>query len=290
MVDSRKRIAGAFLIGGALVAVAFVMGSQKGTSGQEGSVVAATIERSHINIRDTDNNGIPDWRDALKTTQPIVLNEATSTYEKPKTVTGRFALDFLKDMFRSKMYGSFGASPEELVADATTQLAEAAEDILFTEKDITTIEAQSEETLKAYGNHVAEIALSSVGGEENEVLILQDALRYNEPDRLQGLDPIAGSYAEIVERMLQTPVPARYVKEHLDLLNTYNALLEDVLAMQKVYDDALYTFVRMKRYQDDVLGMRNAIAQLYDALYLKDNVQWQENEPASALRAVIDTI
>jgi hypothetical protein len=290
MVDSHKRIAGAFLIGGALVATAFFLSRGMDEETQMGTVVEAGAVRSYIDIEDENGDGVPDWRDALIDTEPIVIDQSTSTYERPKTVTGKYAINFLEDFLRSKTHGVFGDSQEELVAHTNEELAESAIDTLFTEEDITIVETEDSTVLKAYGNHIATIALSASASSENEVLILQDTLQYNKPERLEDLDPIAADYVNIVKQMLEAPVPAKYAKEHLDLLNAYNAIREDIKGMQKLYSDPMYTFIRLKRYEDDVLGMSNAVKNLYDALYLRDKIEWTENEPASRLLGLIRNI
>jgi len=291
MVDSRKRIALAFLFGGTLVAAAFLMGGKQNTYAQEGAAAATVVERSHIDVEDTNGDGIPDWKEALQKTEPIVLPQtATTTYTKPTTFTGKFALAFFEKILRSKMYGSFGKSSEEVIQETTEALARETQDVLFTEEDIEIIETQSDEVIRAYGNHIATIALSQKATGDNEALILQDALRYDDPKRLTELEPIAQSYVTMVTQMLQTPVPSSYVKEHLDLLNAYNAVREDVSAMQKIYEDPMYTFIRTKRYQDDVLGMGNALMQLFDAITAKDKIEWTQTDSASRVQEILKTI
>jgi len=97
------------------------------------------------------------------------------------------------------------------------------------------------------------------------------------------LDPIALAYTTMVKEMLEAPVPEPYVQEHLNLLNALNAVREDVRGMQKVDEDALYTLLRMKRYEDDVLGLSNALTALFNALYFKDSITWGDGEPVSQL-------
>lgn len=283
MVDSRTRIAGAFLIGGTMVILSFIAGN-KPHADANGSLAAVTVpRREHLQTADDDHDGVPNWQEALQNIDPLILSKATSTYEAPKTITGKFALQFFEDVIRSKNYGAFGESQEELITRATQELADKATDELFTKKDITTTDLQSPEVLKAYGNHIASIALSQKSGEENEAIILQDTVRYNHRERLADLDPIAASYVEMVKLMLETPVPEKYVTQHLNVLNAYNAVREDIHGMQKLYEDPLYTFIRVKRYEDDVRGMSNAVLDLFNTLYLNDNIRWGEQEPASML-------
>lgn len=294
MADSRKRIAGAFLIGGALIVGSFVLSKNAADGSQEGSVVVATIERSHMNVDDTNNDGVPDWQESLLRAEPIIIQSTstseTEVYERPKTVTGKFALTFFESLLRSKIYGAFGDTPEEVIDESTEALAKEAQDVLFIEDDLSIIESTDANILRAYGNHIAQIALSQKSDTQNEAIILQDALRYNEPERLAELEPIATSYVSIVKQMLEAPVPKKYVRHHLNLLNAYNAIREDVRGMQKIYDDPLYTFIRVKRYPDDVLGMYNALSELFDALYLVDGIEFTNGEQGKALTTMLQAI
>jgi outer membrane receptor for Fe3+-dicitrate len=129
-----------------------------------------------------------------------------------------------------------------------------------------------------YGNQVATILTSHKTQGESEALILQDALRYNKPEKLEELKPIAEAYTQMVQDILETSVPSSYAQKHLDLANALNAVREDVNGMMKVNDDALYTFVRMKRYQDDVLGLSNAILNIFNTLYFTDNVRFNSGD------------
>lgn len=282
MVDSRKRIAGAFLVGGTLVVLAFVAGRQPDASAS-GALVSVAAEREHVAVEDTDSDGVPNWQEQLQVSEPVVLSSASSTYEAPKTITGKFALRFFEDLIRSKNYGAFGESQEELIAHAVEELEVRSSDELLTRKDIIVTDKTSPEILKAYGNHIASIALSQRAGEESEAIILQDALRYENKDRLQDLQPIADGYVQMTKLMLETPVPEAYATEHLNLLNALNAIREDIRGMQKLYEDPLYTFVRMKRYEDDVLGLSNALLNLFNKLHYQDHITWGDAESAAQL-------
>lgn len=285
MLDSQKRIAVAFVLGAVLIAGSFYVSRQNtlAQTSKDGEVVVG--ERSYITVADANDNGLPDWQDALQKRELFISSEsASSTYQQPETVTGKFALSFFEDVIRSKNYGAFGETPEELIERATNELASEAYDELLSRKDIEhTLAGADTQELRAYGNHVAMILTSQNTGEDNEAIILQDSLRYDDVERLQDLDPIIAAYTIMAKQLLEVSVPEEYIPLHLNLLNAVNAVREDIKGMRKLYDDPLYTFLRVKRYQDDVLGMFNATMDLYNTLYTQDKVRWGSDEPATRI-------
>ncbi len=272
----------ATIFGVLLVVSAYFIGTR--TQVETGELTAQKVGREFVKPEDKDGNGVPDWQDNLLGSDAIVIDEnASSTYEKPTTVTGRFGVSFFEDMLRSKMYGVFGKTNEELAVTSAEKLRREAVDELFSEEDITLFETTDKEVLRAYGNQVATILVTHQNGGDSELYILQEYLRYENPEKLKELEPIALAYTTMVKDLFSMQVPTKYTKQHLDLLNTLSAVREDVRGMQKVEEDAMYSLLRTKRYEDDVLGMGNAIKNLFNALYLGDEVRWMEGEPVLKL-------
>jgi hypothetical protein len=56
------------------------------------------------------------------------------------------------------------------------------------------------------------------------------------------------------------------VKQHLDLINTFNALHESIKAMALATEDPALALIRLKRYQDDALGLKLALENMYMTL------------------------
>ena len=77
---------------------------------------------------------------------------------------------------------------------------------------------------------------------------------------------LASVYKNYRDGMLQIPVPAILTKEHLDLINAYHALYNDIDAMTLAQSDPAVTLLRLKRYEEDVEGMAYALDNLYTAI------------------------
>lgn len=265
------RIVGACLVGFALVAGAYTL-SNFGIKEipQQATVVASeTTPRVAIAVVDEDQNGVEDWRDEFVETEPIVLEptETDDTYEPPTTLTGQLGVNFIESYLRSKTYGTFGRSQDELISDTVDVLATETAHGLFDTPDITVLKTYEPNDVLTYANTIAlAISNNNILDAEGELFVLIDILEKDETERIIELEKIAVSYKNMRDQTIATPVPAFLQKEHLDLVNTYHAIYKDVEAMTIVLDDPAFSLMRLKRYEDDAAGLGYALQNMYDGL------------------------
>jgi len=265
------RIIGACLIGFALVAGAYTLSTfgQSDFENQTASVATANAPRVAIEVTDANDNGIEDWRDEFITTQPIVVQAASSTYIPPTTLTGQLGIDFIEDYIRSKSSGPFGRDQEEVVDNAVDILTAQSAYTIFDTPDITILTNWEDADILNYANTAAlSITNNDVRGIESEINILERALRGADIDEaaLVQVREIAAVYGNMRDDMLSVPVPALLAKQHLDLINTYHALNEGIASMAAAGDDPALALIRLRRYQDDATGLQLALENMYLAL------------------------
>lgn len=259
MTTAQKRIAGAFVVGLGLIILAYVLNVSQDEPGMavvEPVVVASTEPRDFIAVTDDDSDGIPDWQEALQKTEPVVL-ETGSTYEVPDTLTDQFAVQFFQDMVRAENYGAFGDDPEELVKQATAQFQDEINDELLTTNDIVVTNNNNKSNTKSYLINFYRIIINNAQpvGTPDELTILNSAYQNNDVEELKALEPHIKSYERVIAQTKALPVPSDYADIHLDYLNVINALYNDVLGMEETFSDPLYTFLRMKRYPEDLAAL-----------------------------------
>lgn len=280
MSSEQKRIAGALILGAAVIAGAlFIRSGSSATQPSADATILVTAAPERIAIPELDKNGdgVPDWQEALQTTEPLNLGDSDIDYEPPDTLTEQFAIEFFEGMVRAENYGSFGDTPEELVTSASNRLAQSAYDTLLSEKDIIIKEDSSNEYLTMYGESIARIIQTSPRSiNENEAVILERALREQDAAELKQLDEKINAYKFMLEETKKIPAPRLAVKEHLDLLNSYQAMLSDITAMQNSFNDPMATLMRVKRYQDDASGLYISVVNLFTKL-LKSGARWEAN-------------
>ncbi|MEX0930995.1 MAG: hypothetical protein WDZ68_01740 [Candidatus Paceibacterota bacterium] len=294
-MNMNPRIFIASFIGILFVCGAFVLSSKQTVAAPDPRINAVTgpaPERDYIPVTDADGDGVADWKQILPkeshwlaTRDTIGTTTATTTH----THTELFAKKTLEQIMNMRMNAGFGNTTSPLMDYSREYINSLATDKLFNKRDVLITQDTSNAALRAYGNSVAKITIeNSVEQDiESELSILHKATETQNPDALADLRIIVNAYQSIVDDMLATPVPRTYVQEHLDLINTYNAILIDIRAMQQLFDDPLYTLVRTNRYEGDGKGLYQAISNLYLKLH-EDAIRWSDGDAVSKFIKVID--
>ena len=286
MLGNRK-IIGSFLIGFALVAGSYVLTNFGKNRSPEiaatvYTVATATEPREYITVSDANNNGIEDWREEFVPTAPLVLdsNAGTSTpYEIPATLTDQVGIQLFQSVLRAKASGKVGPSQTELIQTTAERLKGSVQDIIYKTADVTIVPS-TPEAIRTYANTLAQIITNNdVPDWENELEILNRAVTTNNPEELTKLIPLIEMYKKLRDQTLSTSVPSDLIKQHLDLINVYQALYSNLNDMQLVFSDPIVTLLRIKRYQDDATGLAAAFKNMYSAI-LPYAAVFQPNDPA----------
>ncbi len=265
------KIVGAFVIGFALVAGAYTISNFGKVKYAPLNQTATTIEaaplRVAIDVEDEDSNGIEDWRDSFVTTEPILIDSAGAegeTYTPPNTFTGKLGVNFFQNILTAKTYGEFGDSQEEIIDTTVNDLERQTSFSIYDTPDIIVIEEWTESDIRTYANSLASaINQNDAPDLDHELAILQDIVNRRDRSRFDELKKLSEVYRGTLEDTLSIPVPKAFVKQHLDLINTYLAIHKDIEAMTFSFDDPVYSLLRLKRYEDDAKGLYLAMQNLY---------------------------
>lgn len=281
MSTSTFRMVAAGCIGGAIIAAAFFL---RGTPPPaEGSLAAVAVStREFINPEDSDGDGVSDWQQTLTArrlaelpTLEVPDDAATGT---PQTITDSFARSFFESYVRGSMIGRIDESNvEEFLGTSILSLEAQTRDELITQEEVI-VGAGGAPALRAYGNNIAALVARHSIDNESEVAILQRALQTNDPQALADLAPIAGVYRALLRDTLLVPAPPELVFEHVALVNSYQAVLHTIEAMQNAFSDPVYALVRMRRYPDDATALYLSYANML-AVFEQEGVTFTEGEP-----------
>lgn len=270
-----SKIVGAFLVGLVVVAVSYKASSAErevtNLNNEDSSIVVVdeAPARTAIEVKDSDNDGIEDWQDQFLTAEPIIIDKNQGEYTPPDTVTGQMSINLMQNFLSTKING-FGPSQEKIVADTVNNLKKEAEYKIYSLRDITVSDDSSDEAVRDYGNAMANAILDNATTEKtrSDIEILTDIANKNEvtEEDIKDLEIIARVYKDTLEDTLVIPVPKEFSKEHLDLINVYNALYYDIEGITKIMNDPVVTLLRIKRYKDDMDGLSIALQNMYMVL------------------------
>lgn len=278
------KIIGATIIGFALVGGAFTLSSlttpKHTTSIQTATVSDSSALRVPIPVSDSDTDGIEDWRDEFIITDPVMISQSTSTYELPDTLTGQMSIAFMEDIIRSRGYGPVGRTETEVIENTIAKLGKEAEYKIYDTADVIVMPDWDPEDIRNYANTVAAtLYRNSIPNMEGELEILHALLYSENSDREKELHDLVGVYRGYRDDTLKIPVPAFLLKEHLDLINSYHAIHEDILGMTFYEADPAVALLRLKRYQDDATGLAYSLQNMYLSLESYAHL-FTEDDPA----------
>ena len=289
MLLSREMLV-ALGVGIVLVSGAFYVGASDETIKGDITVVAKPPERNYIAPKDSDGDGISDWAEELIKDREEILSEfdQSEPYVPPSTLTQKFSVKFFQDYLYSKGFGEYGDNKDELAAKAIEVLSHEAKDSVYTIDDIVLGSDDSQEALHQYGNRIAQIVIeSSVPTKNNiaEMDILEQAMETKNEAKLAELDPIIEAYQKYFDETKLVTVPPSLVRQHIDLINVYSAVLKDLKAMRLVFEDPLLALLRVKRYPDDVGGMVYVYYNI-DRVLRREGITYSSDEPGELFKGV----
>ncbi len=264
------KVTGAAIVGFALVGGAYVIsGFGKTANTQQVANVTNTtpsVQRVAIEVSDRDGNGIEDWRDEFIIAEPLIIDHSNSTYEQPDTLTGQTSVELLKQLMEARIY-SLGRTDQQIADNAVESLVEGTEQIFYGVDDVIVLNTWTNEDIVNYGNSMASIIQQYNNPDLNDAAtILLDIVRNDNYERIPELEAVADVYKAYRDNSLLVPVPSFLAKEHIDLINTYEAMFIDADALAKLKDDPLASLLRLERYIDDVTGLDLALENMYSAL------------------------
>ncbi|MCB9811500.1 hypothetical protein H6783_01155 [Candidatus Nomurabacteria bacterium] len=249
-----------------------------------------TLGELNAGSGDSSNVTLPDdldlstlintnWREHLAT-----ANLATSSSNSaPETITDRYAVTLLERIMNSHMNGATEAPVSDIVQQSLSELEQAVADVPFTNTDVQVTKDISQASLKRYGNAIMQITLNhpspyETAGDELDILTKADAS--GNADDLLPLQDHVDYMNNIIRDTAALEVPIIYLGDQLAILNAYQAHLNDLRAMQSVFNDPLLTIARLRYYEENNAAIYNAYTNLYNRMYL-NGVRWNISDVAS---------
>lgn len=284
---------GTVRIGGALVAGIFIILGALGMSGASNtdmlsSVIASTApERTYIESADSDNDGTKDWEEALQARFVDVVTEETTSedvastpYEPPTTLTGKFSEAFFKDYMHGKVNGEdIMSDPSKFIGNAVNAIEQNIEPKRHTRLEFTIVPA-TQESMHAYANSLVEMLVKDASYTVSELEVFYNALKADDASLMEPLNPIADLYANVIDKSLRMEVPQALASAHLAFINANEANLATIRGMQSGFTDPLLALGHIKHYDERKQALADSLVGFYTVLDA-EGVVFDSDEPGS---------
>jgi hypothetical protein len=259
-------------------------------SAEQAVIVAEREElKATFESKDSDGDGIPDWREdfdenvfeTIDVPTPSIIKESDEPYEPPTTFTGKFAVAFMKDYLSGGINGPNFTDPTGYVDTAVNAIDQNTGSKRYTRLDFTIIDT-SPVSLRKYGNTLGFVLQLESVAQLQEAIIFRDALRDKDEALLEELKPIQERLRNTLMLLLGTQVPSELSEEHVKLLNIYESMLTTIDAMLGASDDPLIALARMRNYTEDHEALFDTVQEIIKTLTQND-IAYSHTEPGAQL-------
>lgn len=282
----------------------------------------ASLKQASLNIAevDTDGDGLKDWEERLWKSDyknpdtdgdgtkdgeeislgrdPIIAgpDDLLSRYRNELISVSDFATDkslnttdvlgraFLSEYIGAKASGSALTSSEQqnIINEIVSGKLSSLSPKVYIYQDLNISADNSKAALEIYAEGVASLLLDYAKKTQSELAVLGKALGSNDPADLKKLDPIVLNMQTVISGLLNLKVPQALAEKHLNFINAFSAVKEDVSLMRQVFSDPVVGLLAVTSYKKDSADFASSFVEIKN--YVKSaGVRFQSNEPAYSL-------
>ena len=240
-----------------------------------------------IATKDTDNDGLKDWEEALWQTAPnnpdtdgdgikdgeeiaqnrdplkkgpddqLVIGSSSTT---PKistqlTASNQFSRDLFTRYVTIKQSGSGDPADFQNYSDLVqSYIDKEAVTLLAKSYNASNFKVINNETLTdihRYGNEFGGLFIADKAPNfEDELAVLSRATENDNPLELEKLDANIAAYEKIRDGLLKISVPSRFLPDHLALTNAIETIIVGIESMKLTFSDPIKAAAGLKNYPD----------------------------------------
>ncbi len=250
-------------------------------------ITTVTTPVKDVIEKDTDNDGVRDWEEALWGTNPEnpstfgmpdkdyiekkrqeiaalnQINTQTTSGAEPVNDTEKIAREFLSTIIALQQSGSFNQENiSKLAQKFATDIGQtAAIDNRYKDTDLS-LSGESTEAKKAYYLNITKIiAVAKSGGMGGELNTISDFFSQENSDNTPILS-LSNTYSKLASALLKTSVPPSAKTFHLDLLNLSFAMSTIFKNISATNDNPIVALVGVSQYQNYESKLESSIIAL----------------------------
>jgi len=270
--------------------------------------------------KDSDNDGLPDWEEALygtdpnnphsisatvtdgdavtqglvkpkfagATTTPVSASAIPGVSAAPTTVTDQFA----RALFSQYLSQHTAATPtpdeiatfvEQGVADLSSQ--QTAPDA-FNAGQVRVIGTGSDALVSYAAAAESAMAKNTVSSDKNEIEYFGDAVEKNDLTALPKIKKIGSAYTALAKAYMAIPVPKEAAVPHLAIANAMARLGGDITDMSTMTNDPLRAYLGLAKYENDAPLLVSGLSALQN-VYASEQTNIHEGSSGAFFYALL---
>lgn len=262
---------------------------------------------------DSDNDGLPDWEETLRKTDPhnpdtdhdgITDDKEVFSHETVQqrideikkslpteklTETEKFGRELLVQYLEFKKQGK--KIDEQTSGDIAKKLLESIAEktnfTLYNPTNVQSISRNDAEFLREYGNRMGRIIMRNAPTETVSVpTLLTEALENKDPSQLEKIAPLVESFENSLKEALMVPIPSDLVKFHIDLMNAFSITATSLEGLRSTIDDPLVGIARIGQYQQGIGFIRVSLQGISD-YYKQNNIVFEPGEEGTMFIGIL---
>lgn len=248
--------------------------------------------------RDTDKDGVLDWEEGLWSTDPTKkdtnddgvqdnveiekLKKQTRQNEQGLplhagenlTETDKFSRELFATVATLNQTGQIDqVTVEKLSSSLADKIQNSAPRKVFTVFDIKTINDDTKQTIQKYSDILSNLYPKTPAKYSVLEVLQKFVLDENEGNagNLSLLDPIIERANNLTNGMLKMEVPKSLVLLHLNLINSFERILENLNDIKLYETDTILSLAGISQYEENAIALESAANQLTETIKQKLN-------------------
>jgi len=228
-------------------------------------------------VPDSDKDGTPDGDEVLAGRNPAIAGPTDSTDVAPIGTESSLNISTdlnLTDEFSKEIFARYAAykktdnsidtiEQQNLIEQLLTSAEAAQKPAIVHKFNELIVVPDTQENYRRYRDiFVQTTSQYEENITNNELLILERALKNNDSAALRDIDPLLARYAVLIQEMLALPIPNGIAQAHLDLVNGYEKITVHINAFKDVFTDPLVAMTNMTNYYQTASDFSLALSQI----------------------------
>jgi hypothetical protein len=255
------------------------------------------------NNPDTDGDKTPDGQEIKEGRNPLVPGpndklpkfkpentKSSSEIPLPSSLTDALSRELFTQYWLAKQQSGGEISKEDATqiarsfADSIQNFGEVNKVENYLKSDIKIADNDRVETIKDYGNNLGFIIRKYFDPlPESEIFIFKRAAENEDKAELKKLEPLASAYRQTVKEMLSLETPPSFSDSHLELINHFNIIAQEIDMMQKLIEDPSQALLAVQQYQKEAEATQKILGDI-NTYFSENGIVFGLNDPAQVFR------